>query len=332
MKKGRSDNSNITSEFELWRQAELALRQLPMEMQPPVGFASRVMERIDQEPLSSVNSPAHSISISAVRRWLPSVAVLLLTLGVGGGAYVAMDNSTSLVPAEKIAIHDPAYTAGQTETNHPSSPPPSNVLPNESTVNDHPPSTEKSNPNSSANQTTVTDRTTTTPPPSSTSSSSRVSGEKTGESQVTLLSKPMVINRTLLRYRVNALDASADKIKQTAQLFNGTFSSLGLQESEGIKVQNIIVKVSPERAKEFISTIQPGPLLENKNDSQDATNQYQDMLNQLNFLKGQMASTPSDQQAVVSSKIQSLERQLTVISQDSALQTIVIWLETESGQ
>ncbi|MBM7866588.1 DUF4349 domain-containing protein [Heliobacterium gestii] len=321
-------------EFELWRQAELALRQLPLEMQPPDRFAAQIMERIAREQITPLPVPSSSTRPVDMRRWVASAAVFLLALGTGSGVYVAMQSSSPTGPSPSVVAQQdvvpdslPKQSAGDVSKS--------------SVANGETPSqADDLSGNSPANAPKVTVQTPQSsvgksqpsvapvaPPPDTANDLSVAKSERTY-----LLSKPMVIQRTLLRYRVASLDTSVEAVKKAIAQVNGQLGSVSLQQSQGLTIQNLTVKLPPDRLQAFIQALSLGALVENKSDNQDVTNSYQDMVTQVNFLKGQLSTTPAAQQPALSNKIQSLERQITTLDQESATHTVVLMMETENGQ
>ncbi|ABZ83449.1 hypothetical protein HM1_1125 [Heliomicrobium modesticaldum Ice1] len=323
------DGTAQVHEFELWRQAERALRQLPQEMQPPEHFAAQVMERIAREQITPLPAPSASGRSVDFRRWMASAALFLLAVGTGSGIYVAMQGSAppGSAPVQVVQHADPSPEQSDSDIRR-STDRDGHYSGQGARSTELPPST-------------VSDRAVIVPQDATESSHPALAPvapapEPTKGIAATektyLLSKPMVIQRTLLRYRVASLDAGIDAVKKAVTQVNGQLENVSLQQSQGRTIQNLIVKLPPDRLQAFIQALPSGVLLENKRDNQDVTNTLQDMVALVDFLRGQLATAPAMQQPALSNKIQSLERQIASLEQEAATQTVVLMMEAESGQ
>lgn len=321
--------------IEYFNAIDLALKTIPTEIEPPAGFKESVLAKLHQESTSLTHthlSKQKSFFTNQTWQVLLAGAALFMFL-IGGSAII---NDTPSKDSGSATIASTGLDHKQNIENrlaHTNTPTLQTPLPNDPTFQEQPSQPNNtSHSNSTSTMKAASDPKEANTAPSASDNSTDVDAPKPNGSVKTqdavLLSDAKIIESAFLKYRVTSLDSALLQAEQFASTYNASIASKELQRGQGLHAVSLTLKINPNDSAAFMTSLDKiGTLLEKKADSQDITQQYLRLSEEVVALTDRIHHSSGESKVELESRLLSLKNQIEKWDKDILSFTFVIWLE-----
>lgn len=339
-----SKTFNPFGQADLLKKAEDILINLPREIDAPAGFAQSVMERIHAEEiqLAKQGNIVPVKRASFFRDWQSWIsAAALFTLVIGGSYGVYLTSNTPLSP-ELSKQQIVSNIEQQSELSNDAAQTPVNSTTAIQVIENTSVSVEPAKPSFSEKiDGTSRSQSSTTPAKESESQLSALVSKPPEEpkslpisdTSPVLLSKPLIIEKSFLRYQTKNLDITLPSINEIMKNIGGKIESTSFQTAQGVQSRVVNLIIPKDQYQAFFSYLDKlGTLKEQSSESSDISIQYNESLQEMNLQKAILRDSSEDKKIAIENQIKALQKQLTFWTEMTAMRQVTIILEQETGR
>lgn len=333
------DVTNLQPQYKenLFDEIDHCLKRFPQEINAPPNFVSSVMSKI--ESIDKVPTPDSNIkrfrlpaNMHGLRYHALAIASLALFLTVGVGMYSKTFHLNA--PNATLAVSDTSYSQSILSPYHvdhsertvtSSSQPLDLFVEKPANIDSVPSKTESSQIHTFSEPKRSNQPTS---PITSQNSYAMPQIPANASTSTVLLNAPKIIEKSLFHYLVSNTEESVLRFKNAIANSKGELLDLVFQNSQGFSMVTLTIRIPKDRYNHFHTLINNiGTLLDSKDELQDITSAYKDVIQQLSIVESRIASSANAERGPLQKQADSYNKQIAEWDQAIHSKNLVIILE-----